>query len=91
MGALSSGFRQEKIILLELCGKQAKAKQQSSKRQQTGQTEITADIFLGPYSKLGVPGRAEQKTEKEVFRRRMGDRTLENSGPGSVHYSSVTD
>lgn len=63
--------------------------------------KLMVDMFLGPYSKLGVPAMAEQKTKKDVLRWRMGVRTRENSGPGSqcvdrgladrVHYSSVTD
>lgn len=33
--------------------------------------KLMADIFLGPYSKLGVPRIAEQKTKKDMLRWRL--------------------
>lgn len=41
-----------------------------------------ADIFLGPYSKLGVPRIAEQKTKKDVLRWRLGSEPGRTLGLG---------
>lgn len=102
MEALSPGFSQEKIILLELCGKQTKVKQQpSSERQQTGQTETNGGHFPGSLLKAGSTKDSRAENQERRAQMEVGVRTRENSGPGSqcldrrvadrVPYSSTTD